>query len=103
VKNEMLIPIKKETEMKIIGVLKERGETRNFSKERVERMIKNLLGLDFKLKIVPLNTVTHEDCEPSISEFDKKVESERKAREVKEAREEDAYEKLCDNMARRNS
>jgi hypothetical protein len=100
VKNEMLLPIKKETEMKIIGVLKERGETGNFSKERIEHLLKTLLGLDFKLKIVPVNTVTHGDCEPSISESDKKVESER---EDREAREEEAYEKLCDNMAHRNS
>lgn len=98
----MLLPIKEETEMKIIGVLKERGKKGNFSKERIEHLLKTLLGLDFKLKIVPVNTVTLEDCEPSISESDKKVESERKARDTRDARNEDAYEKLCDEMARRN-
>lgn len=52
-------------EMKIIAELREKGETMNFSKERIEALLKNIMKLDFKLKIVPVNTITHGDCESS--------------------------------------
>ena len=65
VKNEMGLPITKETELKIIAVTKSNGDKYLFSIERIEHFIKTQTGWDFKFKIVPVNTVTHGDCETS--------------------------------------
>lgn len=55
--------ITKETKMKIIAVAEDMGDKMNFSKERIERLLKVKTGWDFKLKIVPVDTLTHGDYE----------------------------------------
>ena len=50
---------------KIIGVLNHKGTKQRFPKERIEKIIRVILGFDIRLEIVPIDTPTIEEGDSS--------------------------------------